>query len=101
MANFGLEIATRRKRAGISLRQLGELTGMSSSYLSLIERGLMPPPADPKLELLGAALGLKSEEVYILAGRLPVEFRQFVRLNTASAMRVLRRLQKKELAQTR
>jgi len=96
MANFGFAIAQRRAIKGLTLKDVGGMIGVSDSYLSLIERGLMPPPADAKLEALGEVLGYKPEEIYVLAGRLPHEYRRYVQQNTRKVLTSLKRMRKRE-----
>jgi transcriptional regulator with XRE-family HTH domain len=74
--NVGLTVETlggylreQRDAAGMSLRQLSELAGVSNPYLSQIERGLRRPSAEV-LQQLAKALRISAEQVYVQAGIL-------------------------------
>ena len=57
----------QRKRAGLSLRQLAELTSLSNPYLSQIERGLHQPSVRV-LKAISDALNLSAETLLAQAG---------------------------------
>ena len=59
----------RRLRAGLSLREVNQLTGVSSSYLSKIERGERPPGAN-LLRKLAVAYNVDPEDLLRRAGLL-------------------------------
>lgn len=94
--SFGKDILKRRLAKGLSLRKVAGSSGMSASYLSLIERSLMPAPADEKLEALAKALGIQADQIYALAGRLPPKLRQYVKANTAKATAAIERLRSRD-----
>ncbi len=59
MKKFREVLKEARKKKKLTLRRLGELTGISPSYLSEIETGAKLPPKDTnKLKQLAEALGL-------------------------------------------
>ncbi|WP_209122891.1 helix-turn-helix domain-containing protein [Alkalihalobacillus sp. BA299] len=55
----GGNIRELRKRKGMSLDRLSELSGISKSYLSYIERGLQTNPSISVLEKMAQALGVE------------------------------------------
>ena len=59
----------RRLRGGLSLREVNRLTGVSSSYLSKIERGERPPGAN-LLRKLAFAYNVDAEDLIRQAGHL-------------------------------
>ena len=59
----------RRLRGGMSLRDVNRVTGVSSSYLSRIERGDRPPGPN-LLRKLAAAYNVDSEDLIRRAGLL-------------------------------
>ena len=59
----------RRLRGGLSLRDVNRLTGVSSSYLSKIERGERPPGAN-LLRKLAFAYNVDAEDLIRQAGHL-------------------------------
>jgi transcriptional regulator with XRE-family HTH domain len=66
---LGEFIASQRRTAQLSLRQLAEQTGISNPYLSQIERGLRKPSAEVLLQL-SKALRISAETLYVRAGIL-------------------------------
>ncbi len=65
----GAFLREQRRLAGLSLRKLSELSGVSNPYLSQVERGLRRPSADV-LRRLAAALDVSVEAFYVRAGML-------------------------------
>lgn len=65
--SLGELIATQRRSAELTLRQLAEQTGVSNPYLSQIERGLRKPSAEV-LQQLAKALRISAETLYVRAG---------------------------------
>ena len=67
---FGKMLGTARKTKNITLRKLGQLVGMSPSYLSEIENGRrMPPRDEEKLHDLALVLNLDEGELAETARR--------------------------------
>lgn len=64
---LGAFIRQQRKRAGLSLRQLAELTSLSNPYLSQVERGLHEPSVRV-LKAISDALNLSAETLLAEAG---------------------------------
>jgi len=64
---LGALIRQQRKRAGLSLRQLAELTSLSNPYLSQVERGLHQPSVRV-LKAISDALNLSAETLLAEAG---------------------------------
>ena len=69
LGSLGEFIATQRRAAELTLRQLAEQTGVSNPYLSQIERGLRKPSAEV-LQQLAKALRVSAETLYVRAGML-------------------------------
>ena len=70
--SLGDYLREQRQSARLSLRQLGELAGVSNPYLSQIERGLKRPSAEI-LQQLAKGLEVSAESLYIKAGILDAE----------------------------
>jgi transcriptional regulator with XRE-family HTH domain len=64
---LGAFIRDQRKKANLSLRQLGELTSLSNPYLSQVERGLHQPSVRV-LKAISGALNLSAESLMAQAG---------------------------------
>jgi transcriptional regulator with XRE-family HTH domain len=68
-SKLGDFIASQRKLAEMSIRQLAKAAQVSNPYISQIERGLYKPSADV-LRAIAGALGLSSEALFRQAGLL-------------------------------
>jgi len=66
-ASLGDFIASQRRAAELSLRQLAERAGISNPYISQIERGLRKPSAEV-LQSLAQALQVSARTLYSYAG---------------------------------
>jgi transcriptional regulator with XRE-family HTH domain len=69
LGSLGEFIASQRRAAQLSLRQLAAQAGISNPYLSQIERGLRKPSAEV-LQQLAKALRVSAETLYVRAGIL-------------------------------
>ena len=69
-ANLGEFIASQRRAAELSLRQLAERAGISNPYVSQIERGLRRP-SEQVLASLAEALQVSAGTLYSYAGITP------------------------------
>jgi transcriptional regulator with XRE-family HTH domain len=69
LGSLGEFIASQRRTAQMSVRQLAAQTGISNPYLSQIERGLRKPSAEVLLQL-SKALRISAETLYVRAGIL-------------------------------
>lgn len=67
--SLGDFIATQRRSAEMSLRQLAERAGISNPYVSQIERGLRKPSAEV-LNQIATALSVSAQQLYSRAGIL-------------------------------
>ena len=82
LGTLGEFIASQRRAAELSLRQLAEQTGVSNPYLSQIERGLRKPSAEV-LQQLSKALRVSAETLYVKAGILDPEDHPATTVETA------------------
>lgn len=69
--SFGRTLREQRARRKIGLRHLARVSGMSASYLSRIERDLVPPPSLKRIHELGRALGADAQVLLAAAGVIP------------------------------
>lgn len=70
--SLGDFIASQRRAAELSLRQLAERAGISNPYVSQIERGLRRPSAEV-LQSLATALQVSAGTLYSYAGVAPTD----------------------------
>jgi HTH-type transcriptional regulator, competence development regulator len=67
---FGSLVRQERERLKIGLREMARRIGMSPTYLSMIERGKFPPPAEDKITAIAQIIGSDRDELLALAGRV-------------------------------
>jgi len=72
LAAFGAYIRAQRRLARISQRNLAQVTGVSDSYLSQVERGMYRPSAKVA-KAIAEAFGLSPETLYRQLGLLDEE----------------------------
>ncbi|AFM41044.1 putative transcriptional regulator [Desulfosporosinus acidiphilus SJ4] len=83
---FGQAIRYKRELMKLSLSELSEITGISSSYLNRLEKGDRKAPSYPIMELIARGLNLNLSELLSLAsnsendGELP-EIRELLLKN--------------------
>ena len=71
---FGAFVQRLRKKKGLGLREMAKLAtadiggrGLSPAYLSAIERGIMPPPRRPVLNVMARILNVHDEKLRVVA----------------------------------
>jgi transcriptional regulator with XRE-family HTH domain len=69
---LGEFIRNQRRSAGVSLRKLATLAGVSNPYLSQVERGLRRPSAE-MLQAIAKGLRISANTLYVQAGILEAE----------------------------
>jgi hypothetical protein len=66
-------LRAKRTAQGVGLRELARNVGISPAYLSKIETGQFPPPAEDKLVAIAEQLNLNSDVLMAQAGRVPAD----------------------------
>ncbi len=66
--NFGSLLASIRKQRGLSLAKLGDLAGVSASYINRIELNQRQAPSYPIIEKLANALDVNINTLLVAAG---------------------------------
>jgi len=69
---LGEFIRSQRRSAGVSVRKLASLAGVSNPYLSQVERGLRRPSAE-MLQAIAKGLRISANTLYVKAGILEAE----------------------------
>ena len=74
--------ATREQLAlkdkSYSLRQVSLRVGIKPTYLSKIERGELPPPAEATINKLSKELDLDADVMLVMAGKVSSELRAII-----------------------
>lgn len=78
---FGDAVRAARKKSGISLTDLAGRVGISTSYLSQIERAIMQPPRAEIIVALANELRLNSSELLAKAGMTDLTVLELFRRN--------------------
>lgn len=74
--SFGSRIRQLRKEHDLTLRELAQKVDIDFTYLSKIENGHGPAPAEDTIRRLAGILGTEPDELILLADKLPVAFEQ-------------------------
>ena len=74
--SFGAVIRSKRIALGIGLNDFSERVGVSPAYWSRIERAHEKPPSDGLIERAAAILGLRMDDLFIEANRLPPDMKR-------------------------
>lgn len=94
---FGSYVRERREAryaedpAG-SLRRVAQRIGVEPSYLSKVERGLVPPPSEAKIVRLAAELGEDPDVLLALAGKVSTDLQEAIRRRPQLFAEVIRQL---------
>jgi transcriptional regulator with XRE-family HTH domain len=87
---FGLTVRAKRTEQGIGLNDFAERLGVSPAYWSRVEREQEKPPRDELVERAAAILGVRMDDLFVEAGRLPPDMRSDLK-QVVQAYRRLRR----------
>lgn len=74
--SFGAAIRERRQELRIGLNDFANRIGISAAYWSRIERDCENPPRDHLIERAAAVLGLRVDDLFVRASRLPPDMRE-------------------------
>jgi HTH-type transcriptional regulator, competence development regulator len=74
--SFGACIRQRRRELEIGLNDFADRIGVSSAYWSRIERDREKPPRDHLIERAAAVLGLRVDDLFAQAARLPPDMQR-------------------------
>jgi len=71
--------ALRRTDPSYSLRRVAERVGLEPSYLSKIERDLVPPPSEAALVRLAGELRVETDVLLAMAGKVSSDLKEVIR----------------------
>ncbi|MBI2502232.1 MAG: helix-turn-helix transcriptional regulator [Candidatus Latescibacteria bacterium] len=86
---LGPYIRHRREKASLSLRKVAEQVQVNPSYLSRVERGVIPP-SEVLIRALARALGAEAEELLLIAGRVPEHWKKAIAASPNRAVQSIR-----------
>jgi transcriptional regulator with XRE-family HTH domain len=84
MVQFGIRIRDLRKMNNFSLRELGERSGVSYSFINSIENNRFNPSRETVISLADALRTAEKDELLLLAGFAPTDEESLDGLSTAS-----------------
>ena len=70
---FGAFIRAEREKQGLSARQFCKAIGISPSFVSQMERGLVPAPGEARIKQMAEFLGRNPDELLALSGRISTD----------------------------
>jgi len=74
--SFGVSVRQKRIADGIGLNEFADRLGVSPAYWSRVERDQENPPRDEYVEKAAAILGVRMDDLFVEAGRLPPDMRE-------------------------
>jgi len=95
--SFGAALRIRRREAGLTQHDLAERAGLDFTYISKLENDRLPPPAADTVVLLSRILGIPSEGLLALSGKIPSEVQHMVSSSSA-AQEFLREAQQRGIS---
>jgi transcriptional regulator with XRE-family HTH domain len=98
--NFGAHVRRLREEREIGLRPFAKMIKVSATYLSKIERGELPPPAEERIKEIARLLEQNPDELLALAGKVASDVREIIKEQPramASFLRTARGLGPEEL----
>lgn len=98
MNTFGAFLRQRREEKlaldpSFSLRRLATRIGVEPSYLSKVERGVEPPPSEPRIVAIAKAMGEDPDVMLAMAGKVSHDLMVIIRERPALFSELLRELQ--------
>src|SRR5688572_24375447 len=88
--SFGALVRRERERLEIGLREMAKLIGVSSTYLSQVERDKFAPPAEDRVRKIAAIIDYNPDELLALAGRVSSDLKEIIRQNPRQMATFLR-----------
>lgn len=79
-----------REEKEFGLREFAKMIGVSPTYLSQVERGELPPPAEGRVVKTAELLDLDKDELLALAGRVATDLEDIIREKPKGAADLLR-----------
>ena len=74
--SFGSVVRAKRQALQIGLNDFADRLGVSPAYWSRLERDQEKPPRDDLIEKAAAILGVRMDDLFIEAERLPPDMRK-------------------------
>lgn len=95
---FGQALRELRRAKRVSQRELAEKVGVDFSYISKLENDRIPPPAADTIVKICKALGVPSDELLALTGKVPNDVKEMFG-SSPSAMQFAQKAQSLNLTE--
>lgn len=86
---FGSKIRELREKRGVGLKTAAPEIGVSYSYLSKLENGIVGPSSET-IEAIAAYYAVDADQLGVMAGRLPPDVLDILQNDPEAALRYLR-----------
>jgi transcriptional regulator with XRE-family HTH domain len=87
---FGAFIRREREGKGIGLREMARTIGVSPTYLSLVERDEMLPPAEDKVKAIAKIIECDADDLLARAGRISTDISDIIKRHPIELAALLR-----------
>ena len=87
---FGVVLRNLRTKKGISIKKMAKDIGLDYTYISKLENSRVNPSSDVVKKISGY-LNYSSDELLLLAGKIPDDIKEILINNPREAARYLRR----------
>ena len=87
---FGAFIRREREGKGIGLREMAKMIGVSPTYLSMVERDAMMPPAEDKVKAIANIINCDADDLLARAGRLATDISDIIKRRPVELAALLR-----------
>jgi transcriptional regulator with XRE-family HTH domain len=87
---FGAFVRRMREGKGIGLREMAGMIRVSPTYLSMVERDAMPPPAEDKVTAIAAIIDCDADDLLARAGRLATDISDIIKSRPVELAALLR-----------
>jgi transcriptional regulator with XRE-family HTH domain len=98
---FGAFVRREREKKEIGLREMAGMIRVSPTYLSMVERDAMPPPAEDKVKAIAKIINCDADDLLARAGRLSTDISDIIKsrpVELAALLRNTRELSIEEIA---
>ena len=87
---FGALVRREREKKGIGLREMARMIEVSPTYLSMVERDAMQPPAEAKVKAIAKIINCDADHLLALAGRLSTDIADIIKRRPVELAALLR-----------
>jgi transcriptional regulator with XRE-family HTH domain len=87
---FGAFVRREREKKGLGLREMARMIDVSPTYLSMVERDAMQPPAENKVKAIAKIINCDADDLLARAGRLSTEIADIIKSRPIELAALLR-----------